>query len=56
MNTRLPEELRQKILQEIPMKRFGKIEEVTNSVVFLCTEEAAYITGQMIHINGGYYM
>lgn len=56
MNTRLPEELRQKILQDIPMKRFGKIEEVANSVVFLCTEEAAYITGQVIHVNGGYYM
>jgi len=56
MNLRLPEELRQSILQEIPMKRFGKVEEVASSVVFLCTEEAAYITGQVIHINGGYYM
>jgi len=56
MNLRLAEEIRQKTLQEIPMKRFGKIEEVTGPVVFLCTEEAAYITGQIIHINGGYYM
>jgi 3-oxoacyl-[acyl-carrier protein] reductase len=56
MNTRLPEEIRQKILQEIPMKRFGDVEEVTGSVVFLCTKEASYITGQVIHINGGYYM
>jgi acetoacetyl-CoA reductase len=55
MNTRLPEELRQSILQGIPMKRFGKVEEVAGSVVFLCTEEAAYITGQVIHVNGGYY-
>lgn len=56
MNLRLPEELRQEILQKIPMKRFGKVEEVAGSVVFLCTEEAAYITGQVIHLNGGYYM
>jgi 3-oxoacyl-[acyl-carrier protein] reductase len=56
MNLRLPEELRQKILEEIPMKRFGKAEEVAGTVVFLCTEEAAYITGQVIHVNGGYYM
>jgi 3-oxoacyl-[acyl-carrier protein] reductase len=56
MNLRLKEELRQSILQEIPMKRFGRVEEVAASVVFLCTEEAAYITGQVIHINGGYYM
>jgi len=55
MNLRLPEELRQKILEQIPMKRFGKVEEVAGSVVFLCSEEAAYITGQVIHLNGGYY-
>jgi len=56
MNLRLSEEIRQKVLQEIPMKRFGKMEEVTGPVVFLCADEAAYITGQIIHINGGYYM
>ena len=55
MNLRLPEETRQKVLQEIPMKRFGKIEEVTGPIVFLCSDEAAYITGQIIHVNGGYY-
>jgi len=57
MNLRLPEEIRQKVLQEIPMKRFGKVEEVADLVMFLCTHEAgAYITGQIIHLNGGYYM
>ncbi|MGA2309038.1 MAG: 3-oxoacyl-ACP reductase family protein [Candidatus Bathyarchaeia archaeon] len=55
MNLRLTEETRQKVLQEIPMKRFGKIEEVASLIVFLCSDEAAYITGQVIHINGGYY-
>jgi 3-oxoacyl-[acyl-carrier protein] reductase len=56
MNLRLPEEIRQKVLQEIPMRRFGKVEEVSGPIVFLCTDEASYITGQIIHINGGYYM
>ena len=56
MNLRLPEKIRQRVLQEIPMKRFGKIEEVAGPIVFLCTDEAAYITGQIIHINGGYYI
>ena len=56
MNLRLPEKIRQRVLQEIPMKRFGKIEEVAGPIVFLCTDEAAYITGQIIHINGGYYV
>jgi 3-oxoacyl-[acyl-carrier protein] reductase len=56
MNLRLPGEIRQKVLQEIPMRRFGKVEEVSGPIVFLCTDEAAYITGQIIHINGGYDM
>lgn len=56
MNLRLSEEIRQKVLQEIPMRRFGKVEEVSGPIVFLCTDEASYITGQIIHINGGYYM
>lgn len=56
MNLRLPEEIKQRVLQGIPLKRFGKMEEVTGPIVFLCTEEAAYITGQIIHINGGYYV
>ena len=56
MNLRLSEEIRERVMQEIPMKRFGKVEEVSGPIVFLCTNEAAYITGQIIHINGGYYM
>jgi len=56
MNLRLSDEMRQKLLQEIPMKRFGEVEEVAGLVVFLCSDKAAYITGQIIHINGGYYM
>jgi 3-oxoacyl-[acyl-carrier protein] reductase len=56
MNLRLSEEIRNKVMQEIPMRRFGKGEEVSGPIVFLCTKEAAYITGQTIHINGGYYM
>jgi len=56
MNLRLSEEIRKKVMQEIPMRRFGKVEEVSGPIVFLCTNEAAYITGQILHINGGYYM
>lgn len=56
MNLRLAEDIRHKVLEEIPMKRFGKIEEVTGLITFLCGNESAYINGQVIHINGGYYM
>lgn len=55
MNIRLSEEIRRKTLLEIPMKRFGKLEEVTGLIVFLCTEKTSYITGQIINISGGYY-
>ncbi|MBF0196683.1 MAG: 3-oxoacyl-ACP reductase FabG [Planctomycetes bacterium] len=43
------------MLSQIPMKRLGKAEEVAGTVVFLCSESAAYITGQVIAINGGIY-
>jgi len=39
----------------VPMKRFGKAEEVASLVGFLCSDEAAYITGEVISINGGLY-
>lgn len=41
--------------QLVPMKRFGKPEEVASLVGFLCSEEASYITGEVISINGGLY-
>ena len=44
------------LIKEIPLGRFGEPEEVANLVSFLCSEQAAYITGQTIHINGGLYM
>lgn len=39
----------------VPMNRFGKPEEVASLVAYLCTEEAAYITGEVVSINGGLY-
>ena len=46
----------QDLINEIPLGRFGKPEEVAHLASFLCSEEAAYITGQILHINGGLYM
>jgi len=45
-----------KLINEIPLRRFGKPDEVAHLASFLCSEEASYITGQVIHINGGLYM
>lgn len=52
MTRDLPEEELKKL---IPMKRFGKPEEVAELVGFLCSEQAGYITGETININGGLY-
>ena len=47
---------RDELIKEIPLGRFGKPDEVAHLASFLCSEEASYITGQIIHINGGLYM
>ena len=44
------------LIKEIPLGRFGKPEEIAHLASFLCSEEASYITGQILHINGGLYM
>lgn len=52
----LPEEQRQALLQGIPLKRLGTPEEVAQTVSFLTSPGAAFITGETIHVNGGMYM
>ena len=49
----LPEERQQQILDRIPMGRFGAAQDVAEATLFLCTEGAGYITGQVLAIDGG---
>jgi 3-oxoacyl-[acyl-carrier protein] reductase len=56
MTRRLAEEIRQAMLKQIPLGRFGGPEEVAGVVGFLASEASGYVTGQVIHINGGMYM
>lgn len=56
MTEKLSEEVKKAFLEIIPMKRFGRPEEIARVVKFLCSDEAAYITGQVISVNGGMYM
>ncbi len=53
MVEQLSEETRQRILDRIPMGRFGTPEDVAEAVLFLCGQGAAYITGQVLTIDGG---
>jgi 3-oxoacyl-[acyl-carrier protein] reductase len=56
MTARLPAKLQEEFLHSIPLGRFGTCEEVAESIAFLAGPSAAYITGQVISINGGMYM
>lgn len=49
----LPEELRKDYLKDVPMRRFGRVEEVASAVLFLASAEASYITGASLEIAGG---
>lgn len=52
----LPDSVKENYLSNIPLKRFGTPEEVANVVAFLASDESNYITGQVIHIDGGLVM
>jgi 3-oxoacyl-[acyl-carrier protein] reductase len=55
MTEGLPEAVKKAFLEMIPMKRMGTPEDVAQAVRFLLSDQAAYITGQVIHVNGGMY-
>ncbi|MDY6971307.1 MAG: 3-oxoacyl-[acyl-carrier-protein] reductase [Thermodesulfobacteriota bacterium] len=56
MTEMLPEEAKSKFVQQIPLGRIGRPEEVAEAVYWFCSDAASYITGQIIHVNGGIYM
>lgn len=56
MTAGLPEKVQAEMLAQIPLNRFGSPEEVAQVVAFLASEAAGYLTGQVIHVNGGMLM
>lgn len=52
----LKEEIKEEISKTIPLKRIGTPKDVANVVKFLASEESSYITGQVIHVDGGMLM
>ena len=56
MTRDLTEDQRQAMLNDIPLKRLGDPADIAETVCFLASSAAAYITGQTIHVNGGMYM
>ncbi|MEM0912188.1 MAG: 3-oxoacyl-ACP reductase FabG [Pseudomonadota bacterium] len=56
MTTALTDEQKQTILKDVPADRLGTPEEIAAAVLFLCSDSAAYITGETLHVNGGMHM
>ncbi len=55
MTEKIPADLKEEYLKQIPLGRFGRPEEVAHVVAFLASDLASYITGETIHVNGGMY-
>ena len=56
MTDKINENIKDSLISKIPMSRLGTGEDVSNTVAFLSSEAASYITGETIHVNGGMYM
>ncbi|HHS2927254.1 TPA: 3-oxoacyl-[acyl-carrier-protein] reductase [Staphylococcus argenteus] len=56
MTDALSDELKEQMLTQIPLARFGQDTDIANTVAFLASDKAKYITGQTIHVNGGMFM
>jgi 3-oxoacyl-[acyl-carrier protein] reductase len=56
MTAVLTDELKEKLLAQVPLRRLGRPDEIASAVRFLASDEAAYITGHVLNVNGGMYM
>jgi 3-oxoacyl-[acyl-carrier protein] reductase len=56
MTDALSQDVRQRLMEQIPLGRLGTPQDVANAVMFLVSEQAGYITGQVLHVNGGMLM
>lgn len=56
MTDKLPADIREAMLKDIPLGRMGRPEEIASSVLYLASDSASYMTGQTIHVDGGMYM
>ncbi|HRA89175.1 MAG TPA: 3-oxoacyl-ACP reductase FabG [Planctomycetaceae bacterium] len=55
MGASIPEAAREQMLQQIPLQRFGTPEEIASVILYLCSPLSSYVTGQTLHVNGGWW-
>lgn len=55
MGASIPEAAREQMLTQIPLNRFGEPEEIASVILFLCSDLSSYVTGQTLHVNGGWF-
>ncbi|HHY72228.1 MAG TPA: 3-oxoacyl-ACP reductase FabG [Bacillus bacterium] len=56
MTAQVPEKVMEKIVQQIPLKRLGKAEDIANAYLYLASDEANYVNGTVLHVDGGIVM
>ena len=56
MSRSMPEVVAKQFLAQVPLGRYGKVEDIVFAVLSLCSRYAGYITGQVIHVSGGFHM
>ncbi len=56
MTETLPEDVKAKMIAQVPLNRLGQPQDIADAVSYLASDRASYITGTVLHINGGMYM
>jgi 3-oxoacyl-[acyl-carrier protein] reductase len=56
MTRALAQEQVKKLVENVPLGRLGKVEDIAQAVLFLCSPGASYVTGATVHVNGGMHM
>jgi 3-oxoacyl-[acyl-carrier protein] reductase len=56
MTKTMPADVTRGFLEQVPLARMGSVDDIANAVLFLCSPLASYVTGQTLHVNGGFHM
>ncbi|HSU65900.1 MAG TPA: SDR family NAD(P)-dependent oxidoreductase [Tepidisphaeraceae bacterium] len=52
----MPDDVVRKFMEQVPVGRIGRVEDIVNAALFFCSPQSSYVTGQVLHVNGGFFM